>query len=176
MAGGRAAVVDLDPQGSAMTWSRLRGSGSPAVIAAHPPRLARAVEAARRNGAGLVLIDTAPREAGGAAVAADLADLVLIPCRPATVDLATIPATLPSVADTPTAVVLNACPARGTWTAEAAEAVRAGGTTVLPATLGARVAYARAFTAGKTAQEAEPRSLAAAELENLYRWIKEMTS
>ena len=41
-AAGQAAVIDLDPQGSATVWGRLRGGVPPAVIAAHPPRLARA--------------------------------------------------------------------------------------------------------------------------------------
>ena len=93
-AGGSAAVIDLDPQGSATVWGRLREGVPPVVIAAHPPRLARVVEAAADAGTSLVVIDTAPREAGGAAEAARLADLVLIPCRPSAVDLAAIPATL----------------------------------------------------------------------------------
>ena len=61
-------------------WGRLREGVPPAVIAAHPPRLARVVEAAAAASASLAVIDTAPRE--GAAEAARLADLVMIPCRP----------------------------------------------------------------------------------------------
>ena len=108
-------------------WGRLREGVPPVVIAARPPRLARVVEAAADAGTSLVVIDTAPREAGGAAEAARLADLVLIPCRPSAVDLAAIPATLAAVGSTPAAVVLNAVPARGPWVAEAADAVRAFG-------------------------------------------------
>ena len=73
LAGGQAAVIDLDPQGSATVWGRLREGVPPVVIAAHPPRLARVVDAAVDAGASLVVTDTAPREAGGAAEAARLA-------------------------------------------------------------------------------------------------------
>ncbi len=169
-AGGSAAVIDLDPQGSATVWGRLREGVPPVVIAAHPPRLARVVEAAARCRHVPVVIDTAPREAGGAAEAARLADLVLIPCRPSAVDLAAIPATLAAVGSTPAAVVLNAVPARGPWVAEAADAVRAFGLGLAPVTLGARVAHAKAFTLGRTAQETEPGSPAAREIADLYRW------
>ena len=66
-AGGQAAVIDLDPQGSAATWGRLRHGVPPVVISAHPPRLARVIAAAADAGATLAVIDTARREAGGAA-------------------------------------------------------------------------------------------------------------
>ena len=176
LAGQSAAVIDLDAQGSAVTWGRLRGGESPPVIPAHPPRLARVIAAAREAGAGLAVIDTAPREAGGA-VAARSVDLVLVACRPSAVDLATIPASL-AVAELTKArvsVVLNGCPSRGSWTAEAADAVRGFGATLCPVTIGARVAHARAFTVGCTAQEVEPKSRAAQEVTALYRWIMEAT-
>ena len=121
----------------------------------------------------LAVIDTAPREAGGAAEAGRLADLVLIPCRPSAVDLATIPATLAAVGVRNALAVLNACPPRGSWTAEAAEAVRGLGLGLAPVTLGMRVAHAKAFTLGRTAQETEPASPAAHEIEALYRYCME---
>ena len=144
-AGGQAVVVDLDPQGSATVWGRLREGAPPEVIPAHAPRLARVIEAAADGGASLVVIDTAPREAAGAAEASRLADLVLIPCRPSAVDLAAIPATLAAVGMVDAVAVLNACPPRGSWTSEAADAVRTLGLGLAPVTLGARVAHARAF-------------------------------
>ena len=143
------------------------------MVAAHAPRLARVIEAARRGGADLVVIDTAPREAGGAAEAARCADLVLIPSRPAVVDLATIATTQAAIGSTTAAVVLNACPPRGTWAGEASDAVRDLGAKLCPVGIGQRVAHVKAFTAGRTAQETEPRSQAAAEITALYRWIME---
>lgn len=167
-------LIDLDPQGSAAVWGDLRGDDPPPVVTAHPPRLARVLDAAREAGASLAVIDTAPREAGGAVEAARCADLMLVPCRPSAVDLAAIPATLDvgRIAETAAAVVLNAVPPRGDWTAQATMAIQSFQAVRVPVTLGARVAHVRAFTAGRTAQETEPRSLAATEIEALYRWTK----
>lgn len=173
LAGGSSVVIDLDPQGSAGVWSDLRGDLTPVVVAAHPPRLARSLNAARTAGASLAVIDMAPREAGGAVEAARCSDLVLVPCRPSAVDLAAIPASLAvaQLAETAVAVVLNAVPPRGDLAAQAVEAVQGFGAIATPVTIGTRVAHVRAFTSGRTAQETEPRSVAAAEVEALYQWI-----
>ena len=56
--------------------------------------------------------------------------------------------------------MLNACPPRGSWTAQAAEAVRGFGLALCPVTL------------GRTAQEAEQDSPAAREIEALYRFCR----
>lgn len=61
LAGGDAVVIDLDPQGSAGVWSDLRGDDAPPVVTAHPPRLARVLDAAS-----LAVINMAPREASEA--------------------------------------------------------------------------------------------------------------
>ena len=174
LAGGDAVVIDLDPQGSAGVWSDLRGDELPPVVLAHPPRLARVLDTARNAGATLAVIDMAPREAGGAVEAARQSDLVLVPCRPSAVDLAAIPVSLAvgRLAETPTAVVLNAVPSRGDLAAQAVEAIRDFGAVAVPVTLGARVAHVRAFTVGRTAQETEPQSLAATEVKALYQWIE----
>ena len=54
-AGGQAVVIDLDPQGSAAMWGRLRHGVPPVVISAHPPRLARVIAAAADAGATLAV-------------------------------------------------------------------------------------------------------------------------
>ena len=97
----------------------------------------------------------------------------MIPCRPSAIDLAAIPATLAAIGMVDAVAVLNACPPRGPWTAQAADAVRALGLELAPVTLGARVAHAKAFTLGRSAQETEPDSPAAREVADLYRWAME---
>ena len=89
------------------------------------------------------------------------------------IDLAAIPATLAAIGMADALAVLNASPPRGPWTAQAADAVRAFGIGLAPVTLGARVAHAKAFTLGRTAQETEPASPAAREIADLYRWAME---
>ena len=72
--------------------SRQRGGGAVEERpSAFPPltnaRLGVLVEAAGSNGADLVILDTAPNADQTALRAAQVADLVLIPCRAATFDL-----------------------------------------------------------------------------------------
>ena len=80
-AGGSAALIDLDPQASAALWGDRRGR-SPFVGAVPAARLEAALAAARRSGAGLVVIDTAPHSESAALAAARAADLALVPLRP----------------------------------------------------------------------------------------------
>ena len=82
-AGGRAVVVDLDPQGNVTAWGALREADRPVVVAAQARRLQPVLDAARDGGADLTIIDTPPALADAALAAARVADLVLIPCRPA---------------------------------------------------------------------------------------------
>src|SRR3954447_26204506 len=69
MAGYRAAIVDLDPQGTASSWGDLRQADEPEVISGQAARLPQLVEAAKANGADLLVIDTPP-QADGVALAA----------------------------------------------------------------------------------------------------------
>ena len=125
-AGGVAVVVDLDPQGSARTWSELRRHEPPLVVSARPQTLGRVLQAARSAGTTLALVDTGPREGGGTREAARQADFVLIPSRPAAYDLATVPDTLGAIApdETLAAIVLTCCPPRGPLPTQAAEYIR----------------------------------------------------
>jgi chromosome partitioning protein len=177
LAGGHAALLDLDvQQATAAAWGRLRGHHPPKVSATPPQRLRQVLDALRSD-TDLIVIDGPPRERAGGAEAARLADLVLIPCRPAAPDLIAIPPTLELTrsAGTRAVVVLNACPARGQWTSQAADAIREAGAELCPVTIGARIAHGKAFMLGRTAQETEPNSLAAAEVAALYRWLETST-
>jgi len=69
-------------------------------------------EAARANGADLLIVDTAPNADQASLKAAREADLILIPCRPAAFDLEAVETTidLAHLAKKPFAVVLNCAP------------------------------------------------------------------
>ena len=166
-------VIDLDPQASAKTWHDIRaGKEAPVVVSAQASRLAEVVEIARANGAELVIIDTAPHSESAALGAARAADLVLIPCRPAILDLKAIGSSgdLVALAKKPAAVVLNAVPHQGKLAEEAEEAVRGYGLAVAPVKLTQRAAYVHSLTLGQAAQEFEPEGKAALEIGELYEW------
>lgn len=170
--GQRAAVVDLDPQASASAWADRRAEDTPVVVSAQASRLGHVLGAARGK-ADLVLVDTPPRAEQAAIAAAKLADLVVIPCRPAILDLETIRTTVDLVryaGDNPIIVVLNAVPARGQKAEQAAEVLGSMDLAVCPAAFGSRVAFDHAVAAGMSAEEYDPRGKAAEEIRQVYKY------
>jgi chromosome partitioning protein len=166
-------LIDLDPQSSAKTWHDIRESKeAPFVVSAQASRLEEVIAASRANGAELVIIDTAPHSESAALAAARAADLVLIPCRPAILDLKAIGTSgdLAALAKKEAVVVLNAVPHQGKLAEEAEEAVRSYGLSVAPVKLTQRAAYVHSLTGGQAAQEFEPDGKAAQEIADLYRW------
>ena len=173
LAGHNAAIIDLDPQGTAASWGDRREADAPEVVSGQAARLSTLIEAAQANGADFLVLDTAPNADQTALRAAQLADVVLIPCRAATFDLEAIQATLTlsQIAQKPAFVVLNAVPPRSGIGREAAEGLTAQGAQVAPAMLSQRVAFTHGVIDGRTAQEFEPEGKAAEEVENLYVWL-----
>jgi len=173
LAGHNAAIIDLDPQGTAASWGDRRQADAPEVVSGQATRLAILIEAARTNGANFLVLDTAPNADQTALRAAQTADLVLIPCRAATFDLEAIKATLTlsQLAQKPSFVILNAIPPRSGIGREAAEGLTAQGAQVAPVMLSQRAAFTHGVIDGRTAQEFEPDGKAAEEVASLYAWL-----
>jgi chromosome partitioning protein len=173
-AGKVAAIIDLDPQASAVEWHSRRAADTPEVITSTPGRLASLLKQAKENGADLVIIDTAPHSDRAATIAADLADVVLIPCRPAAFDIAAIGTTLNILklanAKARAAILLNAVPPRGGFTDEAETGLSAL-TAVVPVRMAHRAAYSHAVNDGRSVEEYDPNGKAADEIRTLYKWI-----
>jgi chromosome partitioning protein len=77
-----------------MEWASRRGDLPPDVSGANPASIGKEIERATGEGYDLVVVDTAPHADHAALQAARAADLVAIPCRPSTFDIAAISATL----------------------------------------------------------------------------------
>ena len=173
-AGQSAAIIDLDPQASALEWHSRREAETPEVVTATPAQLPELLKIAKENGAGLAIIDTAPHSDRVAVVAADLADLVLIPCRPSAFDVAAIGTTLNLLKLTQavnrSVILLNAAPPRGGITDTAAAGL-AEIITVAPVRLHHRIAYSHAINSGHSVEEYDPHGKAAQEIRALYKWI-----
>ncbi len=168
--GRRALLIDLDPQGNALRWAARRGDLPPDVAAESVAALEGVQRDAEREGYDLLVLDTAPNADSTALRAAQMAELVLIPCRPSQFDLEAIRATLDlcALAQRPSRVVLNAAPVRSRVVEEAAEAVRTRRAVVSPVVIRERVALRHCMIEGQVARELEPDGLAAQEIAALY--------
>jgi chromosome partitioning protein len=172
----RTALIDLDPQGSAHDWNESREDGEKLdAVKATSGQLAALLKHAKAAGADLAILDTAPHSDSVAAIAAQFADFVLIPCRPARFDLKAIGSTaqIAKLAKTPAAVVINAAP-RGKLAEEARAALQQQGIAVIEPVLQQRAAYGHAVIDGRSVHEYEPDGKAAAEIDALFACVRQL--
>jgi chromosome partitioning protein len=171
---GRVAlIIDTDPQATASQWAAWRQDLPPEVIDSPPPRLAPKIEAAKKQGADFIVIDTPPHADSAARAAVEVADLVLIPCRPSAFDLSAIQTTvkLVQLLRKPAFVVFNAgSPNAPRVYQEAGELVKGFGAPPCPVRIPDRAAYRHASGAGQTVMEYDPVGKAADDIRQLYMW------
>ena len=174
-AGLRVVLVDTDPQRSATVWGDTREASAPVVATAGVADLGRVLDAARSEGMGLAIVDTAPHAAPEAARVARAADLVVIPCRPSAFDLAAAEgaARIVRAAGGRGVFVLSACPFRAPEIAEAREALQGYGLKVFPDAITDRRAFSRAIATGRAVTEFDADGRAAEEIRALWAWIEE---
>ena len=170
--GKSVVVIDLDPQQSAARWARLRSADNPVIISGHGPNVADLVERARAGGADLVIIDTAPKSESASLAAAKLADVVVIPCHPSSLDLDAIgdSVNIAQLARKPAFFVLNNCRASSPLADEAADALGDYGLPLAPVRIGSRVSFIKSLADGKGVMEHERSGSAAAEIAKLYAY------
>ena len=173
--GFRTAVLDMDPQGTAEAWASWRKDAPPEVIGAKASTLPRTLERARAAGAAFIVIDTPPLAQAEARAASQVADLILIPCRPRPFDLHAIQTTAGLALDSrrPAFVIFNAGPPRGTISyIEAADVATLIGFQVAPIHVAERADFHIATRDGRSAQEIKPNGKAAAEVAAVWHWLK----
>lgn len=172
-AGHSTILVDLDPQASAAKWNDNREGDDPVVVAAPASRLSEVLKKAEAAGATLAILDTAPHTETAALDAASVAEMALIPCKPALIDLQAITSTINVIrlANVPARIVFNAVPSRGDRADQARSAVEVFDVPCVPCAVGDRVAFMDAYNAGLTVQEYEPRGKASQEVSDLYQYI-----
>lgn len=171
--GKNCAVFDLDPQASASFWRDAREAPTPAVAAVPSSRLTPLLKAALESGCDLAIIDAPPFAKDIAFEAAHHADFILIPTRPAVLDIMAMTKTLHLVQHygKPAAVVLTFCPPAGRELSDTEEAIRQFGAELCPVRIGNRIAFSRAQQTGRVAQEYEPDGKAAEEIRQLYKYM-----
>jgi len=178
-AGRRTLLVDLDPQRSAAQWWMAREAETPQLAEAEPAKLRDLLDAAREDGVDTVVVDTRPAAATDASYVAACCDLLVIPTRPAILDMRAILATLDVVkgAARRSTIVLNACPpARGageaSTTVDARHALAGFGVPVCPAAITQRTRFATSLIAVLTAGEVVPSGKGAREMRALWKNVE----
>jgi chromosome partitioning protein len=181
-AGLAVAIIDLDPQASALKWQgRRQAHGQPSgpeVIGAAGGALPGLLKLARANGVDLCILDTPPHTDATGIAAASAANVVLLPCRTSALDLDALADTFAVLKLAPavrarTKIVLNAVPPRG----RAADEVAAGlleWAPVAPVRIGSRAAYSLAWNEGRSVEEYEPNGKASNEIKALYEWLMDL--
>jgi chromosome partitioning protein len=181
MAKGRVtSVIDLDPQKSAEKWSALReakaGASEPVIVHGPVSSLGNMLEAARREGTDLAIIDTPPVADRAMIFAAAAAHLVLVPTRAAVLDRFSLEETLELLG---AAKALAKCVVlvNGLRRAKDAElaAVRAlarkHGVPVVATALPDLADYEEALGRGRGILEHDPKGVAARHFEAIYRYL-----
>lgn len=171
-----ALLIDCDPQGSLALWHELRHAATPILVKCEARELHDTIRAARRDGIGWVMIDTPPHNTADIAAAMRVADLAVIPFRPAVFDIAAVAATLDlaRAIDKPVLPVINSAPPRRGASAahvvsEAREALRAMQASPWAGQITTRAAFAHALASGQAVGEFEPGSQAATEIGDLWQ-------
>ena len=172
-----SVIADLDEQASATMWHKARSNSPPHVQPTHSAALATFLPEAERQGVDLVVLDTAPQSDKPAINAAEVADLILVPCKPSVMDLRAVQNTirLTKLANLKTHTrvfaVLTQVEPFGKLHEEARETLQSLELEVLPYGLGRRVAYHHGLIDGRTALEYEPDGKAAIESKLLYQEV-----
>ena len=179
--GERVIALDLDPQGSLARWGERREAGKlPIKVMVEPleserlTRLRSIVEGLAEVGFTVAVFDTAGADSAAARLITDVADICLLPARPARLDVEATAATFRAafLAKRKAAFVLNQCPStyRSSRTSESARSLTRLGVLAEPM-LSARMDFQDAIAAGLGVTEFAPQGRAAQEIEELWSWV-----
>jgi chromosome partitioning protein len=177
-------LVDADPQGSVLAWQDERKEEAPFKILEHAqPDLHVCLEERLKSSVddyfGLCVIDCPPRATDIARSAVLIADLVIIPTQPSSLDVWAGQHTISLIEESapfrrrapPYCVALNRVIVNTEISRKVDAALRNAGIPVLDTWIKQRVAYAECVSAGKTIFETEPTSKAAIEMRQLFKDI-----
>ena len=179
-AGKRVMLVDMDPQRSSLEWARERAADWPLVIEGRAGALFTTHRAAEREGIDLMIVDSRSSADAEASESARLADLCLIVVRPNFFDLQAVGRTVQLVENLrrPGLFVLNQAPVRRNGAEprvirDALLHLSDYHFDMAEVGLRQRAAYQTAMWKGLGAQEDQPDSQAAFEINSLWTSLAE---
>lgn len=174
LAGLNVLALDMDNQQTTTMWSRRRKNPLPLVRYITENDLDDELARARKAGCELVIIDTPPARSTEAPAAVEAADLVLIPCTADVEAFEQLPRTVRLARTTGKpafAVLSKATPNSRSEEVAARGVFEALSLPMVPAVLHEFKVHRHAARQGLTAQELEPESKAAGEVQDLWAWL-----
>jgi len=171
---GPCVLIDTDPQASLAAWWNGRQAETPAFAHATLKELPAKLEALDQAGYALAFIDTPPAITESIRAVVAQADFVLIPTRPSPHDLRAVGRTveLAAAASRPFGFAVTQAKPNSRLTVQAMAALSAHGV-VAPAIVHDRVDYAASMIDGRTVLELDPRGRSAAEIAELWSFVKD---
>jgi chromosome partitioning protein len=172
---GPAAIIDTDPQGTTAKWYRRREAETPVLlnIKSIKGELLAAITAADNAGIKYIFIDTQGALTDTIPEVGKHADFILIPVKASPDDIDAIPDTLEVVQPLkrPFGFMLTQVKQQALITGEAKINVAQFGL-MCPTIMGDRVDYPGAVTDGRTVLETDPGGRSAAEMMELWAYLK----
>lgn len=172
----RAALIDLDPQGTSRRWIERRreaGHKNPGFTVAKWDKLPGFQESLTAHGADYLFIDTPPSHDDERAIrsAVEISDLILIPVKPTPEDIEVLAGVEKLIGDKPRIYVMSMINTRSNLYATTRALLEKRGR-VAPVGIVNRVAYPESSFAGLTVAEYEPSGQAAQEMKALMKYIE----
>ena len=182
---GAVAVLDLDPQATAVSWAqrrvRMLNDNRPFLLKADVDdvgniNLEQVVEvcrACRDEGIDILFIDTPPSVRQPVIVTMEVSDYVVIPSGPSLAEMEAIGTTVAIVrnAGVPGCIVVNRGRPRSPINEDASTALAGYDLPVCPVIITQRAAIQDGFRDGRTGREYAPRGKAGAEITSSWSWI-----
>lgn len=173
-AGLNVLTLDMDAQQSTTQWAERRAETLPLVRFVTEIELPKVLKQAAEAGCDLIIIDTPPARSTEAPAAVEYADLVLVPCTPDIEAYEQLARTerLARTTGKPAAAVLTMAQPNSRSEEEIAREIFAQiKLPMAPAILHRFKVHRDASRDGLTAQELEPDSKAAHEIQALWDWV-----
>ena len=175
-AGLAVLIIDMDTQQNSTSWRRRRPDEEQLPLAQFTTEndLEETLRRARLADCDLVIIDTPPGRNTEAPAAVEAADLVLIPCSPDIEAVDGLPRTarLARTTGKPAVVIPNFIQPSSRSEEDMIRGVaEAQGLRTTPAALHRFNVHRDGSLRGRTAQELQPDSKAAAEIDSLWIWV-----
>ncbi len=175
ISGLNVLVLDMDSQQTTTQWSRRRRADEmPIVRFSTENDLDSELTRAKKAGCDVVFIDTPPARSSEAPAAIEAADFVIIPSTADIESFEQLHRTLRlarTCGVTASAVLNLATPNSVSEIDTARDVFKSIGLDMAPAVLHRYKLHREAARVGRTAQEIDPASKAAAEIESLWSWL-----